>query len=445
MVPDLQARLQAVVTGGLSGDGSLGFNGPGTLTLSGSNSYSGGTNVNAGTLALNHASALGTSGTIAFGGGTLRFSASNTADYSARFSTDANQQYRLDTDGQGVTLATALVSPGGSLTKLGTGTLALTAANTFTGSTRAGAGTLAVNHGLALQNSTLDMNASDTGSVTFAQDTTLGGLSGSRNLDLQTRNLAVGRNNGSTTYSGSLSNGSLAKQGTGTLTLSGSHSYSGPTVVEAGTLVVSGTIANSAVTVQSGGVLAGNGFLGSGLSVSGTLSPGSSPGTITTTSLTLTGSATTVMEIVGVTSGTQSLPGTAGTDYDALVVQTAGGLTYGGALSIGFSNTNPFATGTTFDLFHFTGVPTADFASIASAGSGVYANLSFSKHADGTWYSPDTAGGQYLRFFHSTGDLVVVPEPATWVTAALGVGIALAARRRHVSRKRATASAEAAA
>jgi len=57
----------------------------------------------------------------------------------------------------------------------------------------------------------------------------------------------------------------------------------------------------------------------------------------------------------------------------------------------------------------------------------------------------DTAGGQYLRFFHSTGDLVVVPEPATWVTAALGVGIALAARRRHVSRKRATASAEAAA
>jgi autotransporter-associated beta strand protein len=49
--------------------------------------------------------------------------------------------------------------------------------------------------------------------------------------------LSIGGNNGSTTYSGTLSGGgSLTKNGTGTLTLSASNTYSGLTTVSGGTL-----------------------------------------------------------------------------------------------------------------------------------------------------------------------------------------------------------------
>ena len=47
--------------------------------------------------------ALGSTGTISFGGGALQHSASNTTGYSARFSTAAGQAYGVDTNGQNVT------------------------------------------------------------------------------------------------------------------------------------------------------------------------------------------------------------------------------------------------------------------------------------------------------------------------------------------------------
>ncbi|MFG6490639.1 autotransporter-associated beta strand repeat-containing protein, partial [Roseateles sp. BYS78W] len=57
-----------------------------------------------------------------------------------------SQAYNLDTNGQAVTLATALTSSGGSLTKSGTGTLTLTGANTY-GTTTISTGTLQVGNG----------------------------------------------------------------------------------------------------------------------------------------------------------------------------------------------------------------------------------------------------------------------------------------------------------
>ena len=77
----------------------------------------------------------GTSGTIAFGGGTLQFTANNAADYSSRFSSAASQAYKLDTNGRNVTLLSALTSSGGSLTKSGAGTLTLSGSNTYSGGT----------------------------------------------------------------------------------------------------------------------------------------------------------------------------------------------------------------------------------------------------------------------------------------------------------------------
>jgi autotransporter-associated beta strand protein len=130
--------------GTLGGTGALTLSGASTLTLASSNSYSGGTNINGGILALGNASAIGSSGTISFGGGTLQYSAVNTTDYSSRFSTASNQAISIDTNGQNVTLASSLTSSGGTLTKLGTGTLSLTATgSSFNGGTNISAGTIA--------------------------------------------------------------------------------------------------------------------------------------------------------------------------------------------------------------------------------------------------------------------------------------------------------------
>ncbi len=137
-------------TGNLDSSNSAGLtkNGAGTLMLSGSNSYGGTTTLTAGTLSLNSSGALGSgSGLISFGGGTLQYTANNTTDYSSRFAiatTTAGNTYRIDTNGQTISFASPLVADtaAGSLTKLGLGTLNLSATNTYTGTTAVVQGTL---------------------------------------------------------------------------------------------------------------------------------------------------------------------------------------------------------------------------------------------------------------------------------------------------------------
>jgi len=131
--------------------------GPGTLVLSGANTYGGATYLNEGTLRMGSVQNSTTSGPmgggnggasssgIFFNGGTLQWSATNNADYSGRFQTSAGQQFRLDTNGQNVAFLYQLASPGGTLTKLGSGTLTLSRfANTHSGNTRIEGGTLAL-------------------------------------------------------------------------------------------------------------------------------------------------------------------------------------------------------------------------------------------------------------------------------------------------------------
>ena len=138
-------RSDAYTYGGIiSGTGSVTKQGGGTLTLGAANSYSGGTTISDGVLALGSANAVGASGTIRFGGGTLQYSTSNTTDYSSRFSTAASQAYSIDTNGQNVSWASPLASSGGTLTKSGTGALTLAGANSYSGGTTISGGTLAL-------------------------------------------------------------------------------------------------------------------------------------------------------------------------------------------------------------------------------------------------------------------------------------------------------------
>jgi autotransporter-associated beta strand protein len=123
---------------------SLRKTGAGIWTVSGSNTYTGGTQLNAGTLSLGSAGAIGSSGTISFNGGTLQATAINTTDYSSRFSNADGQQYRIDTNSESFTLSSNLSSLGGSFTKFGAGTLTLTGTNTYTGPTSVTGGQLTV-------------------------------------------------------------------------------------------------------------------------------------------------------------------------------------------------------------------------------------------------------------------------------------------------------------
>ncbi|GEM_PF-691401 len=131
----------------IRGTGTLQVNN-GTLTLSGANTYTGTTLLSGGELIVGVAENFGTSGplgvggTISFTGGTLGFNAVNTYDYSPRFDTNANQAYRFDTAGLSVLLTNDLSSSGGTLTKLGSGTLTLSGTCSYSGLTAVGAGKL---------------------------------------------------------------------------------------------------------------------------------------------------------------------------------------------------------------------------------------------------------------------------------------------------------------
>ena len=247
----------ATYAGGVSGAGSLRKAGAGTLTLTGSSSYTGGTVLAGGAVALGSANALGSSGTISFAGGGLQFTAANTTDYSGRFSTAAGQGFVLDTNGQSVSLATGLAGAGNTLTKLGSGTLALAGVGTFSGDTRIAAGTLALAGTGALAGSTLDMNAADAGSLALSLSGTtfaIGGLKGSRGIDVGTNTLVAGGNGQATTYDGVISGaGGLTKTGTGTMVLTATQAYLGATGVTGGTL----RLANSNLIAATGTISLG--------------------------------------------------------------------------------------------------------------------------------------------------------------------------------------------
>jgi autotransporter-associated beta strand protein len=122
----------AAVTGTTTLGGALIKQGSGKWTLDQALNFAGGTTLQSGVLEAANAAVLG-SGLIRFTGGTLRYGSGLTQDFSAQFSTAANQSFLIDTNNNDVTFGTALTSSGGSLTKLGEGSLVLTGNNTVGG------------------------------------------------------------------------------------------------------------------------------------------------------------------------------------------------------------------------------------------------------------------------------------------------------------------------
>ncbi|MFT9386132.1 beta strand repeat-containing protein, partial [Acetobacter sp.] len=123
--------------------------GPGTTALSGANTYTGGTQLTAGTLVAGNNAALGT-GTLGMAAGTtLSFAAGgvNLANAIA-----LNGDPTIEVDSGNATLSGTLSdgSVAGDLVKTGAGTLVLSGANTYTGGTQLTAGTLVAGNNAAL-------------------------------------------------------------------------------------------------------------------------------------------------------------------------------------------------------------------------------------------------------------------------------------------------------
>lgn len=162
----------------------------------------------------------------------------------------------------GATLSiTAGISGAGGLVKSGSGTLALTATNNFSGG-------LTLNAGVA---SISSVNALGVGPLTFN-----GGelhLAAGFGSGVITNNLSstggstyrFDTNGASATYTGVLAgNNGLLKVGNGTLALGGANTYSGTTTIAAGTLAINASVAlgTSNLTFNGGTLLFSTGFTG---------------------------------------------------------------------------------------------------------------------------------------------------------------------------------------
>lgn len=157
-----------VVDAAMIGSGGIVKSGTGTVTLSGSNGYSGSTSISAGSLMISNAFALSKS-TFAGGPGTLAFGGISAATFGglsgtsnlALSSTSGGVALSVGANNQSTSYSGALSGSGG-LTKLGTGVLTLAAANTHSGATTISAGRLEIGGGGAI-NSTSGVTVNGAG------------------------------------------------------------------------------------------------------------------------------------------------------------------------------------------------------------------------------------------------------------------------------------------
>jgi fibronectin-binding autotransporter adhesin len=252
-----------LINGTSQHDGGVTLSGGGVMRMSNTNNYAGATAINNGVLVVNAietpgvAGPLGKSGAINFGGGTLRYSANNTFDYSSRFG--AGGQYNIDTAGQNVAFATALSS--GSLTKLGNGTLTLGAANTYNGDTTVGRGKLVTSTAstgagnyIVTNSGTLDVQVAAAGAQLAVNNLTLGGTAS----DVSTLQIDTGAT-GNPTAAAVTSAGAFGTNGTVNVALTGTALTPGTFPLIAYTGASAGSLLHFIPPAGLGGSLSDNG------------------------------------------------------------------------------------------------------------------------------------------------------------------------------------------
>lgn len=272
-------------SGSIAGSTSIIKSGTAPLTLGLANTFTGGVQVNAGTLNVNSATALGT-GTLALAGGVTldntsgaSITATNAQTWNGDFTVAGTNDLALGaaalSASRQVTVSAGTFSVAGisgafGLTKAGPGTLAV-GASSYSGPTTVNGGTLRatstgsfINTAVTLADAAgvvLDLNGN---SQTIAS-LTGGGASGG--------NVVLGGGTLTTSSSGTIGGlsgaGGLVKTGSSTFTIAGDKTgYTGSTTVSGGTLdlgTISGGFGTGFVTGSGSIFVQGNGSLTTGL------------------------------------------------------------------------------------------------------------------------------------------------------------------------------------
>lgn len=207
-----------VVSGGISSFvNNVTKDGSGTLTLAGSNSYAGATNVTAGAVKVTHSSGLAGSGVVVSSGAALQFAQDGGGN-------------NISVVGVGATINGTGLSSGGALQNL-------TGSNDYAGLVTLGSSSL----------------------ITANAGTSLT-LSGGIGTAAQGLIVGTTANNGNITVSGNVTGGgNLTKAGTGSLAFSGANTTLGTVTLNAGSLTFSGaTVTTGAVHLSAGSMFVGS-------------------------------------------------------------------------------------------------------------------------------------------------------------------------------------------
>lgn len=308
------ANTLAAVLGDSGGASSLTKTGAGTWVLTGNNSYTGGTFLNGGTLAVANDGNLGAAaGALTFNGGTLENTSAFTTSRGVTLNAGGGT-FQTDAD---LTVSSA-IGGAGALTKTGAGSLVLTGDNLYTGGTTISAGTLQIGNGGTT--GSIIGNVLNNGVLAFARSDTV-------------------------TFGGLISgSGSVNQLGSGATVLTGNNTYTGATTVSAGSLIVNGnqSAAMGLISVAGGGTLGGTGIIGGSVTIAngGILSPGNlgnSPGTLTIQKdLLLSGGS-----ILNYNFGKAGTPGGPLND----LTQVNGNLTLDGTINVSVSSGGSFDPG----------------------------------------------------------------------------------------------------
>ena len=286
-----------------AGGGSLIKTGNSAVSLTGSNTFSGGVTLNAGTLRLGNAAALGT-GTLTIAGGSLDATSAvtlnnNAQNWNGNFTFVGSNALNLGAGAVSLGAATrtvtvsantltvgGVISGGGAavgLTKAGAGTLVLAGANIYSGNTTLNAGQVNLNSATAIGTGTLVFNGGTLGNTsgaaitlssnntqnwnqnfTFAGPYDLNLGTGAVVINATSRTVTVSSNTLSVggAISGGNSSTALTKAGAGTLSLGGANTYSGGTWITGGTLVLDYSTQNNSklsdttvLTLEGGGLV----------------------------------------------------------------------------------------------------------------------------------------------------------------------------------------------
>ena len=240
-----------VINGVVGGTFGLLKDGMGQLTLTGTETYTGGTSIVGGTLQLGDGNTAGTSiatsGTVTIGGGALLAVNLKSEEVYPNATTDNGFVAAI---ASGTNTISGTISGTGAFIQAGTGLTILTGTNTYSGGTISTAGVLSVSRDANLGTGPLTFNGGTleaTGSITSSKTAIITPRGGTFLADAGT----------TSTLNGVISGpGSLTKDGLGEVILNGLNTYSGGTILSHGVLTVGGPQAlGLGNVVVNGGIL----------------------------------------------------------------------------------------------------------------------------------------------------------------------------------------------